>query len=38
MNIKSFCKELKIDAIELNNGSLKDIGSIIVNVNIIKKF
>lgn len=33
LNIKSFCKDLKIDVIELNSGSLKDIGSIIVNVN-----
>lgn len=30
LSIRSFCKDLKIDVIELNSGNLKDIGSIIV--------
>lgn len=30
LSIKAFCKDLKIDVIELNSGNLKDIGSIIV--------
>ena len=29
-NIKSFCKNAGVDVISLNNGNLKDIGSILV--------